>query len=271
MLKIDDLVVGLKLQNKITEQQKKKIEEQGSKLDEQEKMIIEQNKIINEQGKKINELVKKIEFFEKENNEIKNELKDIIKELKSHKEKEKILVQTEKINPIINSQSKIINFDSFKQLNNWINPLKSLKFELIFTASINGDKSNIFHKFCDGKGPTVTVVKGENEYIFGGYVTVPFSSDGQSYYDDKALLFSLTNMKKFPVKIKEQAVCHLIGWGPYLGYKNFCDLAIFPGCLSNNGSYSDPKSYEFNRVDLIGTSKKNFGVEDYEVYLVDIN
>ena len=142
---------------------------------------------------------------------------------------------------------------------------------MIFTASINGDKDDIFHKFCDGKGPTVTVVKGENGSIFGGYVTVPFSSDGQSYYDDKAFLFSLTNMKKFPAKIKEQAVCHLANWGPYIGYNNHCDLAINSGCLSNKYSYSDSKSYEFNRVDLIGTSEKYFGVKDYEVYLVDIN
>ena len=92
------------------------------------------------------------------------------------------------------------------KLNNWINPLKSLKFDLLFTASINGDGSNSFHEFCDGKGPTVTVVKGENGFIFGGYVTVPFSSDNKSHYDDKAFLFSLTNMKKFPVKIKESLI-----------------------------------------------------------------
>ena len=47
------------------------------------------------------------------------------------------------------------------------------------------------------------------------------------------------------------------------------DLAIKEGCLNNKGSYSDPKAYEFNRVDLIGTFGKNFGVKDYEVYLVN--
>ena len=39
------------------------------------------------------------------------ELKQTTTELKNQKEKEKLLVQAEKINPIINSQSKIINFD----------------------------------------------------------------------------------------------------------------------------------------------------------------
>ena len=76
-------------------------------------------------------------------------------------------------------------------------------------------------------------------------------------------------MKKFPIKIKEQAVCHFSLWGPYIGYKGHCDLAIFPGCLKNKSSFSNPKSYEFDRVDLIGTNDKYFTVLDYEVYLVN--
>ena len=115
----------------------------------------------------------------------------------------------------------------------------------------------------------MTIVKATNGHIFGGYVTVPFSSDGNSHYDDKAFLFSLTNKKKFPIKIKEQAVCHYFNWGPYIGYPDYCDLAIHSGCLKNNYSYSEPKSYEFNRVDLIGTNDKYFTVLDYEVYLVN--
>jgi len=250
------------------------INELSSKFNLQDKIINEQNKKIDEQNNKIKELENKIKNLERYNKELKNEIKEalkkeIINELKFEKEKEIIKIKVGEINPIINSQSKIINFDSFKQLNNWINPLKSLKFDLLFTASINGDTCKDFHKYCDGKGPTVTVVKGKNGYIFGGYVTVPFSSDRQSHYDDKAFLFSLTNMKKFPVKIKEQAVCHNKNWGPYIGYKDYCDLAIYSGCLGNKDSYSNPKSYEFNRVDLIGTSEKNFGVKDYEVYLVN--
>lgn len=100
-------------------------------------------------------------------------------------------------------------------------------------------------------------------------MTVPFSSDFQSHYDDKAFLFSLTNMKKFPIKIKEHAVNHDGLLIPYIGYPDKCNLAIFPGCLQNSNSYSEPTSYEFNRVDLIGTTVRNFGVKDYEVYFVN--
>ena len=281
---INDLVSNSILLNKKIEEQNQKIEEQNQKIGEQRKTIEEQNQKLEdqnqkieeqrkkeeEQNKKINQLEIKVMNMEEQNKKIKDELKEILKneimkELKNEKEKDTDI----NITPIVNSKSKIINNELFKQLNNWINPSKSLKFELIFTASINGDSAKDFHKYCDGKGPTVTIVKGKNGHIFGGYVTVPFSSDGKSHYDDKAFLFSLTNMKKFPIKIKEQAVCHYFNWGPYIGYKEKCDLAIDSGCLKYGTSYCIPTSYEFERVDLIGTSERNFGVEDYEVYLLN--
>jgi len=197
--------------------------------------------------------------LEEENKRIKNELTEIINKLKGMTE------DKETIKPIIESKSNIINNDLFKKLNEWINPLKSLKFKLIFSATLNGDHWKNFHKFCDGKGPTVTLVKGENNHIFGGYVTVRYSSDNKSHYNDKAFLFSLTNMKKFSIKIKEQAVRHNLFWGPYLGYQ---DIAI-DGSLNNYDNYCKPKSYDFNRVELIGTTEENFKVKDYEVYLVN--
>ena len=267
---INDLVSNAILLNKKIEDQNQKIEEQNQKLDEQNQKIEEQRKKEEEQNKKINQLEIKVMNMEEQNKKIKDELKEtlkneIMKELKNEKEKDTHI----NITPITNSKSKIIYYELFKQLNNWINPSKSLNFELIFKASINGNSAFNFHKYCDGKGPTVTIVKGKNGHIFGGYVTVPFSSDCKSHYDDKAFLFSLTNMKKFPIKIKEQAVCHYSNWGPYIGYKDKCDLAIDSYCLKNKQSYCEPNSYEFERVDLIGTSERNFGVEDYEVYLLN--
>ncbi len=191
--------------------------------------------------------------------------------INKEKEKEKEKVEDKNENKIEDKEEKnqIINSESFKQLNTWINPNKLLKFDLIFKASINGDTSEIFHKICDGKGPTLTIVKGKNGHIFGGYLTVPFSSDRKSHSDDKAFLFSLTNKKKFNIIEVDHAVHHYDkGWGPYIGYKDSCDLAIKSECLSNKKSKCDPTSYEFKRVELIGTNEKCFEVEDYEIYLV---
>ena len=216
----------------------------------------------------------RILHLEKQNKNIINEMKELSKKdiiiepkLDNNNENE-IQNCLGEINPILKPNSTIISDDLFKQLNIWINPFKSLKFELIFTASINGDTAVHFHRYCDKKGPTVTICKGENGQIFGGYVTVPFSSDNQAHYDDKAFLFSLTNNKKFPIIIKEHAVCHYTNWGPYIGYKNKCDLAICGSSLLGKNNYSDPNSYEFNRIDLIGTTERKFKLDEYEVFLV---
>ena len=233
-----------------------------------------QSEIINDliekcnlQDKKINELEMRVKNLEDENKKIKDEFKELLKNEISGLKVE--IEKMKEVKPIINSDFKIINYDSFKKLNDWINPNRSLQFQLIFRASKNGDSSGSFHKICNGKGPSVTIVKGKNGHIFGGYVTVPFSSDNKSHYDENAFLFSLTNLKKIPIKIKDQAVCHYSNWDPYIGYKDHCDLAIHDECLNNNGSYCAPKSYDFNRIDLIGTNEKEFGVSDYEVYLVN--
>ena len=216
---------------------------------------------------KNNELEIKVKYLEEEKIKIKDEMKEIkelINQLKLEKEKEPI----EDINPIINIKSKIINNSSFHQLYKWINPSKSLNFELFFTTSLNGDKAENFHKNFNGKGPSVIIIKGINGHIFGSYLTVPFSSDNKSHFDDNAFLFSLTK-KKFGIKIKEKAVCHYSNWSPYIGYPESCDLAIKEGCPKNKQNYCCPKSYEFNRVDLTGSDDKFFVIEDYEVYLVN--
>ena len=253
---IKEISFSLKEKKKTLEEIIKDLVENTNLLN---KKLEEQNQKIEKQNQEINELKTKIKGLEEENNKIKLELKEDIK----------VNINEIKFELINLKLGKIINYKSLQILNNWINPSKTLKFELIYSASKNGDSAESFHKFCDGKGPTVTIVKGKNGHIFGGYVTVPFSSDCQSHYDDKAFLFSLTKVKKFPIKIKEKSVHHYENWGPYIGYQNRCDLAIDSGCLNNKRSYCEPTSYDFNRVDLIGTTDKNFGVDDYEVYLVN--
>ena len=264
---INDLVLNSIFLNK-------KIEELNIIIKEQNKKLNEQNQIIKEQSQRMIQLEMKVLDLEKQNIMIKNKLKELTNfKLDDEINKDEFIKELEMnqqiINPIVITKSTIINENLFRQLNIWINPFKSLKFELIFTASKKGDTAYHFHRYCDKKGPTVTICKGDNGQIFGGYVTVPFSSDNQAHYDDKAFLFSLTNNKKFPIKIKEHAVCHYSNWGPYIGYKNKCDLAICGNSLKSKCNYSDPNSYDFNRIDLIGTTDRKFKLNEYEVFLVD--
>ena len=49
--------------------------------------------------------------------------------------------------------------DEKKQIYNWINPCFKFKTKLLYRCSIDGDSSCKFHEKCDGKGPTITLVK----------------------------------------------------------------------------------------------------------------
>ena len=64
-------------------------------------------------------------------------------------------------------KSAMITAKESKQLLNWIVDKKANKFELLFKGSRDGFDSQQFHQKCDGQGPTITIVKSDNQdHIF---------------------------------------------------------------------------------------------------------
>ena len=68
--------------------------------------------------------------------------------------------------------SSILSAEQRQTLTKWLE--RTLKdsshtYSLIYRASRNGWAASNFHSCCDRKGPTVTVVRSSNNYIFGGY------------------------------------------------------------------------------------------------------
>ena len=233
------------------------------------------NKKEEEQIKKINELQNKVKSLEEENEKIKNEYKEVIKkeimkELKVEKEKELTFLKLPSI--VINDNNISVNKEIIKQLNFLISPSKPLYFELIFPVyNYNyGTYYESFHSCCNGKCGIIIIVYGQNGYIFGGYGIIPFSSDNKVHNDDNAFLFSITNMKIFPIKKGEPAFFHNSNiYGPCFWGNPNPDLSInFNPQKSKNENSCEPKSYEFQRVDLIGTGDINFKISKYEVYSV---
>ena len=88
------------------------------------------------------------------------------------------------------------------------------KFKLIYRATVDGFGSKDFHRKCDNKGKTLTIIKEKNNsYIFGGYTEQtwanekPFFTDyprdhglNRTFFntcnDPNAFIFSLTNKDK---------------------------------------------------------------------------
>lgn len=155
-------------------------------------------------------------------------------------------------------------------------PRKITSIVLIHRASENNFTSASFHSKCDGKGPTLTIIKSENGNIFGGYSSSSWTSDqnGRYFSAPNSFLFSLGHKTKLDLQDKNSTVaiyCKSI-YGPTFGGGH--DLKVGDGCgngsISNLGStYLLPNSnikFSSNEAQCYLAGSKNFKVLEYEVY-----
>src|SRR5581483_303637 len=105
---------------------------------------------------------------------------------------------TEENTNLKNIDSKIITYQHAELISKWIYRLEvtdqvqsSYEFKLLFRGSRDGFTTGKFHKFCDGKSRTVTVVKvkGSNE-ILGGYNPLAWDSSGDYSTTKDSFIFS---------------------------------------------------------------------------------
>ncbi len=151
-------------------------------------------------------------------------------------------------------------------------------FSLLWRGSRDGFDAAAFHRLCDGKSNTVTVIKNTNGFIFGGFTSIPCSTSGDYKADSTAFLFSLTNPSNTPLKMKvklpEYAVRNYLNYGPTFGGGH--DLHVFSLSNKNRDSYMNLKSYEFpNGLSgneggkfIVGGSNNYFQTVEIEVFQV---
>ncbi|CAF5083634.1 unnamed protein product, partial [Rotaria sp. Silwood1] len=86
--------------------------------------------------------------------------------------------------------SDILNNDSLREL------LLTEAEYFHLHASRDGFDANAFHSRCNNKGPTMTIIQSNNNYLFGDYTAIPWTSDNSYKNDITAFLFTLTNPHK---------------------------------------------------------------------------
>ncbi len=89
--------------------------------------------------------------------------------------------------------SQILTADQLKELMVLCGLKKDARFSLLYRASQDGFSCDDFHAKCDGQGHTITIIRANNSFIFGGYTQAKWSSKGGYEFDSNALLFSYTN------------------------------------------------------------------------------
>jgi hypothetical protein len=146
-------------------------------------------------------------------------------------------------------------------------------FSLLWRGSRDGFDAATFHRLCDGKANTVTVIKNTSGFIFGGFTSIPWSSSVGYKADSTAFLFSLTNPSNTPLKMKvkspEDAVVHFSGFGPTFGAGY--DLHALNLSHTNRNSYMKFGFYEFpNEIEGIEGGKLIVGGFDHKFQTAEI-
>ena len=161
--------------------------------------------------------------------------------------------------------AKILKFNSPQELIS--------RLQLLFRASEHDFSASEFHKYCDNKGPTITIIKSYNKLIFGGYASQSWFSKGGFSKAPGSFLFSLNKETKHEIyQFQGYAIEGNKHWGPI--FSN--DLYLSNNCYVNGGfgslgytycKMSDSHNLRKSISHLGGSS--DFQVEDYEVFSLD--
>ena len=107
----------------------------------------------------------------------------------------------EKIEPIQIKDLKSSKILEGKEEYAFINSLFSKKpfFNLIYSATRDGSYPEDFHRKCDNKGPTITLIKTNDNRKFGGYISKnrQYGNENEVYEKDKnVFIFTIDKRKK---------------------------------------------------------------------------
>ena len=257
--------------------------------------IILQQKKINK-DKIIQELIDKVIFLENEIKNLKtnNNLEKEILALKKEKEKQGKEIEDLKQLILMNNGNKNIvnknNFDSEKnkikyKINSKIIKDNSLDFiiekikqkyqinttpelKLLYRGSESNFEAGIFHSKCDKIKGTLTLVKNNKGFIFGGFTSESWEGNNILKKDDKAFCFSINHKKIYDViKGKEAIKCNK-NYGPVFlndifGFRKYnlkegeCYIikaCYFSGCEKDfeiNGGEKELKAVEIEIFQLL--------------------
>ena len=150
--------------------------------------------------------------------------------------------------------------------------------ELIYRGTRDGMNGKAFYNKCSNKGPTITLIKNENENIFGGYASISWilGNENKDYSAPDSFIFTLTNLfnigpTKFPSKNDGKEIRCYPNYGPLFG--NGTDLGLYQD-FSQEGGWTNigstfPDILGKGRPIFTGNPNKdnqNFKIKEIEVF-----
>ena len=128
---------------------------------------------------------------------------------------------------------------------------------LLYRATRDGFTHSAFHSNCDGKANTITIVKNNLNYVFGGYASKALHSNNAWIEDRNAFIFSLrrngisTNEKYKVAKPQKAYYSHNSSSSSLFEIGN-CDIHVRVNSNTGTNSHSNfgnsyqlPEGYTF--------------------------
>ncbi|KAG9306436.1 hypothetical protein G9A89_003546 [Geosiphon pyriformis] len=180
-----------------------------------------------------------------------------------------------------NVDSKLLQLHNVRQLDHWIQgkdkntPFQSQlgnNFNLLLRGSRDGFTPYDFHRLCDYKGSTISVIKVKvTGQLIGGYNPQSWSSRGKWLNGKGSFIFSLGDGKvenaKLSKSVKENGPFDSSIRGPEFGMYSIVmkskDFQNNPGCNCRKDS-----SYEYAIMPDSENKQVDFFVEEYEVFQI---
>jgi hypothetical protein len=153
------------------------------------------------------------------------------------------------------------------------------RFQRVYDAASDGWKKEDFHRCCDKKGWTLTVVETTNGFIFGGFTTAEWESPpGDDFIPQPgacSFLFSVNEGTKYPISGGDTAAIQ--SWSGCCAVFGEWELAIYSDSNNNTDSYFNANRASFklpaakgSKYPSINGGERYFQLKQFEVYKVSV-
>ena len=145
---------------------------------------------------------------------------------------------------------------------------KTIKLKLLYKATLDSDRAEIFHNKCDKAKSTIVFIETINGNRFGGFTTQSWEGDGIDKKDENAFVFSLDKLQIYNIISNQPAIGCYPKYGPvFLG----CQIKINDNFFVKGGTtYRKNINYAINSDFELNDGIKFFGIKDLEVFEVNL-
>jgi predicted nucleic acid-binding Zn-ribbon protein len=286
----DDQIHEITILKQENEELKRQLEQYLNNINNLEKIKIlkeDENSLLKSQIQELLKNQKRLEEIilekQKVNEELKLQIKQLINKLNISESQNNIIRQTQRVRNSLDNQTltihdshlEVIKGDIIKSTSELefltrkiCRNYKKITLDLLYKASIDGDKAESFHNKCDIANSSLVLIKTSDGKRFGGYTTCNWKGNSIEKKDEFAFVFSLDKMKIYDIIPGENAIGCYPKYGPvFLG----CQIRVYDECFKNGGTtFEKGLNYNTEEDFELSGGKQKYNIKEVEVYSIEL-